>query len=67
MNASAIPEVGDCGCFSSAREFSEFFVFSDLSQSGVAPFEEAAWNVLNVCVKLDKSFKKRSICSEFFN
>ena len=60
INSSAIPSVGDCG-FS----FSSFLGGASVLQDSV--FGVSVLKVLNVCEKLDKSFKKLSICSEFFN
>ena len=60
MNSSAIPSLGDCG-FS----FSDFFSGSFWG-GGVEVFGSVL-KVLKVWLKLDKSFKKESICSEFFS
>ena len=59
-----MPLVGDCG-----------FFFSVSLQDGAgscglgASFlsQGVVWTALNVCENLDKSFKKLSICSEFFS
>lgn len=60
MKSSAIPAVGDCGFFSSflggGGECGVLFV-------GVGE----VLKVEKVWEKEDKSFKKESICSEFFN
>lgn len=61
INSSAIPSVGDCG-FS----LSLFSLFVG-SSHGFSFGGDSVFKVLKVWVKLDKSFKKFNICSEFFS
>lgn len=61
INSSAIPSVEDCGFSLSV------FSFFAGSSRGFSFGGDSVFKVLKVWVKLDKSFKKFSICSEFFS